>query len=43
MEKLSADCDHYREMVTSREKAMKVSRQLSAISCGSSVIKDGAS
>lgn len=25
VEKLSADCEHYREMVTSREKAMKVS------------------
>lgn len=24
VEKLSADCEHYREMVTSREKAMKV-------------------
>ena len=24
VEKLSADCGHYREMVTSREKAMKV-------------------
>ena len=25
VEKLSADCEHYREMVISREKAMKVS------------------
>ena len=24
VEKLSAECEHYREMVTSREKAMKV-------------------
>ena len=23
-EKLSADCEHYKEMVTSRDKAMKV-------------------
>ena len=32
--KLSADCDHYRDMVTSREKALKASNVVSKLRPG---------